>query len=244
MLLFTFVYCQNHIHLMKPTLALLMLLPLFASSQEIVDKVNTAKSKKFELWASVGYGNSTPLKVKKLDPNYMGYAASYDKYFSTYLKSNYTPVYSLKVGVRLSQRISVGIRCNIQTVLYQYEQKVPPNIRLSSNFPLYENNDRYFGNPMLQLGAYGKYVLPLGKFSPYLSLQTSWVHSDVKVTLNNLNPGSEQYNAIGYGGALGTQYQLTNRLHLTAQAELIQMQFGNNYSMSQKSISLGMMFLF
>jgi hypothetical protein len=229
---------------MKPTLALLMLLPLFASSQEIVDKVNTAKSPKFELWASVGYGNSTPLKVKKLDPNYMGYAASYDKYYSTYLKSNYTPVYSLKVGVKLSQRISVGIRCNIQTVLYQYEQKLPTTFFPSPDFPLYQNNDRYFGNPMLQLGAYGKYVLPLGKFSPYLSLQTSWVHSDVKVTSINLNPGSEQYNAIGYGGALGTQYQLTNRLHLTAQAELIQMQFGNNYSMSQKSMSLGMMFLF
>lgn len=228
---------------MKQTLALLILLPLFASSQEIADKVNTAKFPKFELWANVGYGNSTPLKVKKLDPNYMGYAASYDKYYSTYLKSNYTPVYSLKVGVRLSERISVGIRCNIQTVLYQYEQKIPPNIRLSSNFPLYENNDRYFGNPMLQLGAYGKYVLPIGKFSPYVSFQTSWVHSDVKVTLRNLNPGSEQYNAVGYGGALGTQYKLSNRFFLTAQAELIQMQFGKNYSMSQKSMSLGVMFL-
>jgi len=229
---------------MKQTLALLIFLPLFASSQQIVDKVNTAKSKKFELCASVGYGNSTPLKVKKLDPNYMGYAASYDGYFSTYLKSNYTPVYSLKVGVRLSERISVGIGCNIQTVLYQYEQKIPPNVRLSSNFPLYENNDRYFGNPMLQLGAYGKYVLTLGKFSPYVSFQTSWVHSDVKVTLKNLNPGSEQYNAIGYGGALGTQYQLSDRLNLNAQAELIQIQFGKYYSMSQKSMSLGMIFLF
>jgi hypothetical protein len=97
---------------------------------------------------------------------------------------------------------------------------------------------------MLQLGAYAKYVLPLGKFSPYLSLQTSCVHSDVKIVFNNLNPGSEQYNAIGYGGALGTQYQLTNRLHLTAQAEVTQMQFGKYYSMSQKSMSLGMMFLF
>jgi hypothetical protein len=84
----------------------------------------------------------------------------------------------------------------------------------------------------------------MGKFSPFLSLQTSWVHSDIKVTFNSLNPGSEQYNAIGYGGALGTQYQLIDRLHLTAQGEVTQMQFGKYYSMSQKSMSLGMMFLF
>jgi len=217
---------------MKYIIALLIAIPFGTIAQEKVENTNSTKMKKFELCLSLGYGNSTPLKIIRYSPNIT--VATRYSYNSTYLKSNYTPVYAIKIGVNLSQRTSIGIRYNLQNVLYQYSQKVTPITPF-----VYQSNDRYFGKPMSQLGIYGKYVQPIGKLSPYVVCQTSWVNAVEKPMYK-----TEVYNAIGYGGALGVQYIISNKIIFNVQSDYTKMNFGKYYSMTQKSASMGVLFQF
>jgi hypothetical protein len=232
--MFLIVDFQNYIYGMKYIIALLIAIPFGTIAQEKVENTNSTKMKKFELCLNLGYGNSTPLKIIRYSPYSYKYLATMYSSNSVYLKSNYTPVYAVKIGVRLSQRTSLGIRYNLQTVLYQYRQNVRPN----STF-IYKNNDRYFGKPMSQLGIYGKYVQPIGKLSPYVVCQTSWVNAVVKPMYE-----TEVYNAIGYGGALGVQYKISNKIVFNVQSDYTKMNFGKYYSMTQKSASMGVLFQF
>lgn len=222
---------------MKQLILFVMLIQVAGIAHATPDSTKLSKLKNFELWASVGVGNSTQLKNRMKTLNYEPLSR-----LSTYESSSYTPAYSLRFGVKVSPNISLGVRCRLQSVLYQYSQD--SSLFLPNTYYLiHQNNDRYFGNPMLQLGGYGKYVQPLGKVSPFVSLHCSWVHAGIDELKPDREPERVKFDGVGYGGAVGVQYQLSNRLRLTAQGEYTRIDI-DVFRQSQKSISFGLQFLF
>lgn len=220
-----------------------MLLPLMSVAQETSDKPKKEKTKHFELWASVGMGNSSELIATQSSPIFQWAFSPFEKDYSEYVSSSYSPLLSTKFGARVSKRVSVGVRCNLQSVVYQYEQNLPSKPHSSTK--IYNGNDRYFGQPMIQLGAYGKYMHPIGKLSPFVSAQCSWVHAKAYVLGYDKRKESDlKFDGVGYGVAVGAQYAIIKRLLLTAQAEYTQIEFGNHYSINQKSASVGVLFSF
>lgn len=222
---------------MKQLIIFVMLMLVIGIAHAAPDSTQHPKMKNYELWASVGIGNSTQLLNRKNPLSYEPLSR-----LSNYESSSYTIAYTFRFGVRASPRVSIGVRCRLQSVLYQYSQDsslFSPN----SYYLIHQTNDRYFGNPMLQLGGYGKYIHPLGKVSPFVSLHCSSVHAGIDELKSGREPERIKYYGVGYGGAFGVQYELSNRLRLTAQGEYTRIDI-DVFKQSQKSFSFGLQFLF